>query len=86
MLEKLTFKILVNLVSIKFSRKGMPPVIYLALNKTVRRDVYRMCVRVIPCVNPPPLHSSIASVAGGLPPSNTRNRVGPSSNVGPSIH
>uniref|UniRef100_A0A914M645 Serpentine Receptor, class T n=2 Tax=Meloidogyne TaxID=189290 RepID=A0A914M645_MELIC len=65
---------------------GMPPVIYLALNKTVRRDVYRMCVRVIPCVNPPPLHSSIASVAGGLPPSNTRNRVGPSSNVGPSIH
>uniref|UniRef100_A0A1I8BM92 G protein-coupled receptor n=1 Tax=Meloidogyne hapla TaxID=6305 RepID=A0A1I8BM92_MELHA len=63
---------------------GMPPVIYLALNKTVRRDVYRMCVGVFPCVKQP-LNSSVASVAG-LPPSNTRNRIGPSSTVGPSIH
>ncbi|KAL3076091.1 hypothetical protein niasHT_034155 [Heterodera trifolii] len=47
---------------------GLPPIIYLLLNKTVRRDVYIMLVRpiamVLPCITVPPelsLHTSVNS-------------------------
>ncbi|KAF7625933.1 hypothetical protein Mgra_00002984 [Meloidogyne graminicola] len=58
---------------------GMPPVIYLALNKTVRRDVYRMFIGILPCVKATTLHSSAAvvSIGGGI--HRTGNRIAPSS-------